>query len=171
MNCILSIIQKYNINKKLDLYLLYKHLTSKYWKEDVDLLMYEQFQYECNNELSNKRTKQDKFRKELIDRYQKCIITGNGILICEACHIKPHFVCDDDEKYDVDNGLLMDSSFHKLFDIFMISINPQTHQLEINNKLSKNEYSFVYQHKNKLIDVPKTCNNYLQYHYKLFTSH
>jgi predicted restriction endonuclease len=46
--------------------------------------------------------------------------------MCEACHIKPFYLSNNDEKYDIYNGLLMDASFHKLFDTYIISIDPLT---------------------------------------------
>jgi len=178
MDTILKLINAYSfINgrdmgyNKLDtpkLFSLYKYLINKFWKEDVDLVMYDEFNYECDNQLCNKRIQQDNFRKMLIDRYEQCIITGHGELVCEACHIKSYILSNDDEKYDINNGLLLDSSYHKLFDLFYISINPETYRLEINEKLDKIKYDFVWKNHNKIINVNKLSNNYLTFHYNLF---
>jgi putative restriction endonuclease len=168
MNSITKIIDAYKKTEIDNLFSLYKYLTTKFWKEDVDLEMYDEFSYECTTELSDKRTIQNKFRKSLIIRYEKCIISGNGEIVCEACHIKPYILCNEKEKSDVNNGLLLDSSLHKLFDNYLISINPNTFALEISNKLDMNNYNFAWKYKNKLIKVNNISRKYLEFHYNLF---
>ena len=164
------IVNEYKNSEKNDLFLLYKYLTSKFWKEDVDLIMYDEINYECEHELHNKRDKQDNFRKQLINKYKKCLISGNGELVCEACHIKPYVLSNDDEKYDINNGLLLDSTHHKLFDRFLISINPETKKLEIKNNLDKEDYKNIWTNNNKIIDIiDKSSIKYLRYHYNLFS--
>ena len=53
------------------------------------------------------RLYQEKFRNNLIKKYELCIITGKDEDICEACHIIPHSECTYDKKYDINNGLLL----------------------------------------------------------------
>lgn len=69
------------------------------------------------------RNYQNKFRKELIKRYTSCIITNKDIEICEACHIIPFCDSNYKQKYDIDNGILLCSELHILFDLYMWSIN------------------------------------------------
>ena len=168
MDTITAIINLYKNVGFDDFFSLYKHLTTKFWKEDVDLVMYDVLGYECTKELTEKRCKQNKFRRDLINRYGACIITGYGDQVCEACHIKPFVLCNDKEKYDIDNGLLLNVLLHKLFDNFMISINPETLQIEIHNNLDKKMYDFVWEHKNKILKINKNSKKYLKFHYEIY---
>ena len=38
-----------------------------------------------------------------------------------ACHIKPYSECDEEEKYDSKNGIIMTPTYHTLFDLGFIS--------------------------------------------------
>ena len=163
-----TIVRLINIHKNADPYVLYKYLSSRFDKEDVNLAMYDQFGYECEKSLVQKRTEQDKYRKKLIDRYKVCVVTGNGDLVCEACHIKPFVLCDDKEKYDINNGILMDSSLHILFDKMLVSINSKTLEFEISNKLDRTNYDFVWKYHKKSLQINSKSKKYLEYHYALF---
>ena len=79
---------------------------------------------------SNIRIGQKDFRKEILKKFNyKCIISDND---CEdelkACHIIP---VSDKESYDIDNGLLLTSTFHDTMDKFLWSINPDTLEIKI----------------------------------------
>lgn len=171
MEIIIKIINAYKQMGNMDFFSLYKYLTSKYWKEYVDLVMYDELNYECTKDLIDKRNKQNKFRKGLIDKYNSCIITGNGKLVCEACHIKPFILCNEKEKYDINNGLFLDACCHKLFDNFMLSINPNTFQLEIKEDLDKDQYKFIWKYNNLKLNIDEKSKKYLQFHYNLFSSY
>jgi predicted restriction endonuclease len=76
------------------------------------------------------RIGQKKFREEMFKKFNsKCIISGND---CEdelkACHIIP---VADNESYDIDNGLLLTSTFHDTMDKYLWSINPETLKVQI----------------------------------------
>ncbi|AYV77521.1 MAG: hypothetical protein Dasosvirus4_42, partial [Dasosvirus sp.] len=44
------------------------------------------------------------FRNDVRQRYNdECVVTGNDIA-CDVCHIVPYCKCNDNEKYDVNNG-------------------------------------------------------------------
>lgn len=90
------------------------------------------------------RTMQAEFRKGLMTRYKKCIITNNTLSeILQACHILPHSFCQDnckDKEFDINNGIILESSMHILFDNYYFSINPETRCIELGNKI-KNQYS------------------------------
>jgi hypothetical protein len=79
---------------------------------------------ELKYEQKLKRINQYKFRQELIDLYKGCIITK--VSNFEACHIVPFSICDNNEKYDPNNGILLKSDLHELFDEYIFSINPET---------------------------------------------
>jgi len=74
------------------------------------------------------------------------------------------------EKYDINNGLLLNTSLHKLFDEYLFSINPDTKRIEFNKKIL-NDVNYVnYTKYNNIILnqlTKKTCQ-YLENHYKKF---
>ena len=77
----------------------------------------------------------------LIDKYKKCIITGiddENLLI--ASHIKPWVLSDNQERLNVDNGLLLSPLYDKLFDLGFISFDENMHIL-ISSSLSKHNIS------------------------------
>ena len=76
------------------------------------------------------RLSQKQFRKEILKKFNyKCIISEND---CEdelkACHIIP---VSDEESYDIDNGLLLTSTFHDTLDKYLWSIDPNLLQVKI----------------------------------------
>jgi len=76
------------------------------------------------------RIGQKKFREEMFKKFNsKCIISGND---CEdelkACHIIP---VADNESYDIDNGLLLTSTFHDTMDKFLWAIDPNSLKIQI----------------------------------------
>ena len=105
--------------------------------------------------------KQHKFREAIIERDKKCIITGNGELMCQAAHIKPYCLCEDNEKFDPNNGILLDSSYHKLFDNNLIKIDKNTSKLSVSNDLCKDKYNTVWQYNNKILDIKEGSKKYL----------
>lgn len=88
-----------------------------------------------------KRIHQNKFRNELINLYNRCIITG--VSNFQACHIIPFCNSDYKNKYDKYNGILLKSDLHELFDAYIFSINPNILQIEFNK-------TFLLDNKNKL---------------------
>lgn len=81
------------------------------------------------------RRGQAKFRSALIDAYDgKCAITGCVEKeVLEAAHIIPY--CED-QTYSINKGLLLRADIHTLFDLFYISINPNTGNVAVSPKLS-----------------------------------
>jgi len=69
------------------------------------------------------RIGQGKFRDSLIEKYNSCIVTGikdKRLLI--ASHIKPWAKCDtDQERINLENGLLLTPLYDKLFDSGLIT--------------------------------------------------
>ena len=110
------------------------------------------------------RKKQVQFRRDLFDEMPACIITKvTEDRILEACHIKPYNVCDEDEKYDVANGLVMTPTYHKLFDLGFISFDDKGCLL-ISPYLSNMNKKRLCIIDNAQYMVPKKCAKYLSYH-------
>lgn len=84
----------------------------------------------CNSEIiiesKVNRTGRQKFRKKIIEKYKECIFTGiseESLLI--ASHIKPWSICNDDEKNDINNGLLLSTKYDELFDKGLITFDEE----------------------------------------------
>jgi hypothetical protein len=142
-----------NINMNKDE--LYNMLIEIYPKPNVELAMFKLFVYEYKKtEEKEKRLDQQSFRDDLIKRYKGCIITGVSEYVCEACHIIPHSECNDKDKYNVDNGLLLRRDLHSLFDKGLLKINPNTNKLLLDDKiLNDNNMKEYYQYNNKKINI------------------
>ncbi|WP_054600231.1 HNH endonuclease [Neisseria sp. 74A18] len=71
------------------------------------------------------RTRQAAYRNELLTLWNnKCALTNidfKGVLV--ASHIKPFYLAEGSEKYDVANGLLLCTHIDKLFDLGLISFD------------------------------------------------
>jgi hypothetical protein len=173
INCLRGTLNKENYDNE-EMLKLYRYLIDIYWKEDVDLVMMDEFQFEYNGGIQScmdcreRRNGQSKFRKRIIEKYKKCLITGIGPMACEACHIKSFMGSTDLEKYDIDNGLLLCANLHKLFDKYLISINPSTCRMEISIKLDIEDYKELEKYKNKKIKINEKTIEYLHYHYSIF---
>jgi putative restriction endonuclease len=94
-------------------------------------------------QLTRPRLGQSGFQVVVTDAYQRrCAITGERTLpTLEAAHILPYA---EHGPHDVQNGLLLRSDFHKLFDKglvtiksdFTVEVSPSIHQLWFNGKAS-----------------------------------
>lgn len=86
------------------------------------------------------REGQPQFRRALIDEYAgACSITGCTVeTLLEAAHIIPYL---GPHTNDVSNGLLLRADLHKLFDLHMFRIDPQTHTVHLCDELKASEYA------------------------------
>jgi superfamily II DNA or RNA helicase len=110
---------------------------------------------------------QQKFKNNLMKLYDgKCIITGS-IKPLEGAHIIPYSECNN---FKIDNGLLLKSDIHTLFDNFDISINPNTMKVELTEEMKNDEECKKYHNKKIIIDnkyIDDIKNN-LKVHYAKF---
>lgn len=85
------------------------------------------------------REGQSVFRSALLDAYdRRCAITGCGVLeILEAAHICPY---RGEHTHGMDNGLLLRSDLHTLFDKGMVYIDAEGF-VQIDNRLIDSEYA------------------------------
>ena len=106
------------------------------------------------------------FRKQIIMRYYKCIISNMCKSVCEAAHIIPF---SETLSFDVDNGILLNNILHKLFDEYYWSINPQTLCVELFIDETNDVYDILKPYENKYIkclkNYPKSIEN-IEIHYK-----
>lgn len=71
------------------------------------------------------RVGQGQFRKQLMDKYhESCVITGiNHPKLLVASHIKPWAASNNQERLQVDNGLLLSATYDRLFDAGLITFD------------------------------------------------
>ena len=113
-----------------------------------------------------KRLNQTEFRMGLIEKYGKCVVTGNDCLDeLTAIHLIP---VSEDENYDINNGLLLTENLHRTFDKYYWSINPNTLIIEINDNID-NVGSIKY-YKDYKVDLIMNVDLYdnLLKHYNCF---
>jgi hypothetical protein len=89
---------------------------------------------ERTNRVIVQRQGQSKFRSELLKAYGgQCAITDcDAEAALEAAHIFPYLGTDTNQ---VKNGLLLRADIHTLFDLYLISIDPDTNKVVISSSL------------------------------------
>lgn len=156
-----EIINCINNNRLLSHEELYCMLIKTYDKEIVKFVMYDMYKYVYRPTDKKEQRCQETFRKGLISRYKTCIITGTNCNICEACHIVPFCESNENDKYNVDNGLLLRADIHVLFDKKMLKINPITLKVELSeNTLLDVTYEDYFKYHNKQLNI---CNETIKY--------
>ena len=76
------------------------------------------------------RIGQSEYRKKLIEYWGGCSVCGcNQIDILIASHIKSWSECNEEEKNDLYNGLLLTPNYDKLFNEYLISFDKFGHIL------------------------------------------
>ena len=120
------------------------------------------------------RTKQAKFRQQLIERDKCCLVTGNDFVECDGAHIVP---VSESNNYHIDNGLLLTKSLHDTFDKHFWCIDPtdpNNLKIVLNNKLIMNKKLACCQYNGQTIKfnitLSKTMLENLTNRYKAFLS-
>ena len=156
-------------NKSLKKYILnYDLEKNKTTLETLLFIAYDLHKFELSNdklEEKIKRQHQNKYRNDLIKRYKSCIVTGKHASICEASHIIPFMECTNEQKYDINNGLLLCSELHKLFDINKVTFDTTgkfiiSNEIMLSNGNDFNEYKKYNGIHIKLNDETKKYLNY-----------
>ena len=90
------------------------------------------------------RLLQGEFRKKLIKQWDgKCVVTGIDVEpILRASHIKAYAECTDNEKYDLNNGLLLSANIDALFDRHLITFDEKG-SLLVSKTLTEKQQSFL----------------------------
>jgi putative restriction endonuclease len=115
------------------------------------------------------RLGQGTFRSLVTDAYERrCALTGEKILpVLQAAHIKP---VTEGGRHRVDNGLLLRSDVHTLFDRGYLSVTPDF-RLAVSSRLRREfeNGEVYYQHAGELIRLPphvedRPSPEYLEWH-------
>jgi len=112
------------------------------------------------------RPGQSNFREGVLARYGgKCCISGCDIsALVEAAHIIPY---RGDQSDDVRNGLLLRVGMHRLFDAHLVSINPETLEVEFSSVIEDPVYR-SYQGNRLFQFSPRPRLLFLEAHYRAF---
>ncbi|TNF20797.1 MAG: HNH endonuclease [Rhodobacteraceae bacterium] len=91
--------------------------------------------------LVRQRPDQVAFRNALVERHgPRCSITGCDVLeALEAAHIIP-FAKETTDRNLPSNGLLLRRDIHRLFDLFLISVDPATREILLSSKIAASAY-------------------------------
>lgn len=110
------------------------------------------------------RVGQERFRKDLIDYWKGCSLTGcNIVSILRASHIKPWKDSSNQERLDVYNGLLLMPTLDALFDKGFISFSDNGTIL-ISHEIEDWQSELVLKKDNKLRQLDEKHKAYLEYH-------
>lgn len=159
--------------KTTPILIIYENAIKKFSEEDVKIILSTKYGIDIWNILKTERSLKEKrnyqhlLREAVMKIYDgKCVISGCERKRClEAAHIKPVSDCANEEKTDINNVLLLWMDLHKYFDEYDISINPQTMNVEVNDKCD--DYEWLKQYI-KNVSIKKDCKKYLEYHYNKF---
>lgn len=114
------------------------------------------------------RLTQNKFRKELLDRDKGCRICGldiNEVLI--ASHIKPWAKSANDEKSDINNGLILCANHDRLFDRGLISFD-DSGNIIISKMISEKDFEKLAILNETKISLSDETKKYMSVHRKQF---
>ena len=169
----------------VDYFKIYRELIDKFYTDSdysiyrINFVFYDKFKieplnYEPTQKLCEARIGQTKFRKDLINFYENCIITKDDFEICQACHIISY---SEKKINSVENGLLLNYNFHHMFDSFLITFEyVENYNMifdyykvifseKIKNKHSFKNY-FIYE--NTLVKININSKEFINTKYKEF---
>ncbi|WP_317854562.1 HNH endonuclease [Chakrabartyella piscis] len=117
--------------------------------------------------LTKLRIGQSAYRNGLMEKYNgECVVSGiNHSKLLIASHIKPWSVCENSERIDIENGLLLSANMDKLFDCGLITFK-STGQLIISSFVGIENIDRLHISNNIYVDLKssKQLLNYLEYH-------
>jgi hypothetical protein len=121
--------------------------------------------------LVTSRVGQGWYRQEILKKWNnKCSITGCSITeILISSHIKGWSECNEDERLDPDNGILLSPNIDSLFDKHLISFDDDGSIL-ISDKVSKENLEILGISNSIKLEVDNGMKKYLQHHRRRFDS-
>jgi hypothetical protein len=114
------------------------------------------------------RVGQGRFRKQLIDYWKGCAVSGcKNTILLKASHIKPWAKSSNQERLDVHNGLLLIPGLDTAFDAGLITFS-STGEMQVSETfpISDLAYLGVYTPNNKIEGLTDKHAKYLEYHRK-----
>ncbi|QTN38185.1 DUF3427 domain-containing protein [Cryomorphaceae bacterium] len=119
--------------------------------------------------LVTSRVGQGYFRQQVIDSWDgKCPVTGCGdIRLLIASHIVPWSESTENERLDVNNGILLSPNIDALFDSHLISFSNEG-QILLSDKTEQEDLKALGVHSDIKIKVPSKARPYLEKHRRRF---
>jgi len=113
------------------------------------------------------RVGQGKYRANLLEKYEnQCIVTGiDKAQLLIASHIKPWSVCDNAERIDTENGLLLCPNIDRLFDYGLLTFCDNG-KVEISSFVGEANIKRMHLDTDLIVDLRATKRLllYLEYH-------
>lgn len=113
------------------------------------------------------RIGQGMYRKNILEKYNnQCLVTGiDNIRLLVASHIKPWSICNNNERIDINNGLLLSANMDRLFDCGLITFN-NIGKMFVSSFVGKENEQRLQISQNIIVDLKPTVKllEYLQYH-------
>lgn len=116
------------------------------------------------------RVGQDAYRKSIINRWEhRCAVTGfSDARILIASHIHPWKSASDEQRLDVNNGILLSPTYDALFDTHLITFD-HSGQIVLSGTLEKSECSKIrVSGKERIAKLNSGNHKYLEYHQQIF---
>lgn len=117
--------------------------------------------------LIKSRIGQGIFRDGLIEKYEgKCVITGiDKTRLLTASHIKPWAICNNEERIDIENGLLLCPNMDKLFDYGLITFTDEG-KMNISSFVGEQNIERLHISKDMVVNLKasKRLLKYMEYH-------
>jgi len=116
--------------------------------------------------LVNSRVGQGAYRKSILHRWShKCAATGfNDVRVLIASHIVPWKDSSDEQRLDVDNGILLSPDFDALFDKHLISFDTSG-KIVLSSSLSRTSLKPLgVKGKEKIFNLTEGNKRYLENH-------
>lgn len=132
-------------------------------REDIEhVLSDESISATDKTTLVNTRVGQGKFRKQLIDLWQGCALTGyRDIRFLVASHIKPWKESSNEERLSRYNGLLLLPNLDKVFDLGYISFE-ESGKIVVSEQLDRIEELGI--STNMRLNLQKQHQGFMKYH-------
>ncbi|MEN8619618.1 HNH endonuclease [Shewanella baltica] len=114
------------------------------------------------------RVGQGHFRKQLIDYWKGCAVSGcKNTILLKASHIKPWAKSNNQERLDFYNGLLLIPGLDTVFDAGLITFS-STGEMQVSDTLPLSDLAYlgVYTPNNKIVGITDKHAQYLEYHRK-----
>jgi hypothetical protein len=115
--------------------------------------------------LVTSRVGQGYYRQEILKKWDgKCSLTGCSLKdILISSHIKGWSECNDSERLDPDNGILLSPNVDSLFDKHLISFNDNGSMI-LSERISNSELEVLGLKSSMVIDVTEGMKPYLKFH-------
>lgn len=138
---------------------------AEYNRESVRLLSVDERRRRISSSLV--REGQQYFRKKVLENYNyTCCISGSNLMqILEAAHIVPYTGIYSNR---IDNSLCLRVDLHRLFDRYLLSVEPSTSKVRISRTIySESDYSRL-EGKELINAFTQPSKYYLEQHFRTF---